>query len=188
MGRSKRRLPRQAGGASPSGNGFGHFGHWSADGGLTLLRITGVGMGVSDLSDDGRVVLGERNDVRYTSSLRWLPPDPDPKYIPCPLRGCAPLKTNADGSVVIGERWVWDTAHAWRDLASFGLAYGWSFATDWVLSAVSGDGKVFVGRGPAGGFMLTLPESPARSAEAGTGPTWDASTATPASCSAPAGS
>jgi uncharacterized membrane protein len=172
-----------AGAAPPDAPGFSHYGHWSADRGLQTLVVISLAVGVRDMSDDGRVVLGVRTDPRYTSSLRWLPPDPEPKYIPCPSRGCAPLKTNADGSVVVGESWVWDSAHAWRDFESFGLAYGWSFGTNWFPSAVSGDGKVFVGRTPSGGgFMLTLPESPARTAEAGTGPTWDASTATPAAC------
>jgi hypothetical protein len=131
---------------------------WTEAGGLEDLNWPLMGY-IADLSGDEQVMVGTVSDVRYTYGIRRT--SQALEVLPCPGRTCSVSKTNADGSVVVGDR-VWER-HRDRDLPTFFATYGFRLAQSTQLTSVSADARVFIGIvAGAYGFVLTLPESPTK--------------------------
>jgi probable HAF family extracellular repeat protein len=150
-----------------SRNLSGHFEafRWTADGGVSLL---GPGSYASDVSGDGRVIIGWHGSAggsRWTEQTGWTPlghPQTDAHGI------------NADGSVIVGsdramgkyDAFFWTQSTGIVNLRESLLAGGVDEVRGWNLLAaidVSADGRTIVGVGdsPLGrreGWVATIPE------------------------------
>lgn len=141
----------------------------SADGCADLDDSTfaTVRTAVSDLSDDGSTIIGSENHGRWGLPFRWNAED---GYVVLSDNSVDDaLSLTSDGSIVLGNQFIWSEADGFRTLIQFvtdelgvparslGITY---------LSGVdiSGDGRTIVGfgdnsaTGRRDGFVLTVPE------------------------------
>jgi hypothetical protein len=116
------------------------FFNWTEPGGYKWL---GFGM-AADISTDGRVIVGEASfsgeAFRYTEA--------DGIEL---IGSFAPVKTNGDGSLIIGDDRIWDRQNGLQPARDYLVQKGIDLDSDgWIISSVkdvSDDGTVFIGTG-----------------------------------------
>jgi probable HAF family extracellular repeat protein len=153
---------------------------WTADGGMKALAgVTDLPVeytGASDVSADGKVVVGYSSGEQGTVVVRWV--DGVPQNLGhLPGVGTIAMATNGDGSVVIGSTdnrddvFVWDEAHGIRSVTALLRAAG-VLPEGWRLQGAAGlsaDGRTLAGfgRNPDNfqeAFVITIPEPAAAAA------------------------
>jgi hypothetical protein len=116
------------------------FFKWTESGGYRWL---GFGM-ASDISTDGKVIVGSA--PWHLGAFRYT--DADGMEM---IGGFRPVKTNGDGSLVIGGNSIWDRQDGAQSAKDYLTKMGVDLDSDgWIISSVkdvSDDGTVFIGTG-----------------------------------------